>query len=676
MEALLESSVTAKSTPTQGHVEPDTAQKTPPAPLEKEVSNLVINDAGEQKFIGSSSGLSLFSPRGLAWIQRKLGSDKMVAIFRKVQQRSPMWPSIRFGRQSNEPSDIYPFPPREIAVYLVDCYFKTFNAVYPLFSRDTFWELFERQYSDTPPPDGSWISALSIVLSIGCTLATDAVLRNISMVDPSFTSNLMDIAWKYFKNASSMIPTLLFIQYDLLTVQTLIGMAYIMQTQMHPEGAFLLIGIAARVCSSLGLHRHLESFGLTESESYQRQRVFWILCVIDKDMSIRIGRPSAIDDDDAEIEIVSQPSQGEISIPVTGERSGFYPFQSLCSLALIQSRIFHELYAAKARNNTTAERLESISKLDAELHNWKEQIPSEIRPENPIYCDKEFRHSVLQLHYSYYHCLTAIHRVNAHHELWASEDTGHPDSQKSTPSSGAAPDDDGSKHRTQSSYALCLMSARSSLLLTVSYLDEYDVRNKLIWLAPYFPVTSFLALFTHILHNPLDSRAAADLALMAQTITSLHKLVGTDDRTLFSFITNVLDDSLQIAKQHVQDSQAKSSPQNSIANVTSDVTIEAPNKSQFATGQQAVFNMPTSSMSLPTQVNNAATSGMGQQPLNAVNTFAVPQTFDPTYQPDFDFNNLDFTTQLANQGQYNTQGMMSMDDPFLLLEYGEWDWTY
>ncbi|KAK5031252.1 hypothetical protein LTS07_004987 [Exophiala sideris] len=676
MEALLESSVTAKSTPPPNHVEPEPAQKSPPASLEKEVSNLVINDAGEQKFIGSSSGLSLFSPRGLAWVQRKLGSDKMVAIFRKFQQGSPMWPSFRFGHQLNEPSDIYPFPPREIALYLVDCFFKTFNAVYPLFSRDTFWELFERQYSDNPPPQRSWISALSIVLSIGCSLATDAVLNNITMVNPSFTSNLMDLAWKYFKNASSIVPTLLFTQYDLLMVQTLIGMAYVMQTQMHPEGAFLLIGIAARVSSSLGLHRHLEGFGLSESESYQRQRVFWILYVIDKDMSIRIGRPSAIDDDDAEIEIVSQPSQGEISIPTsTGERGNFYPFQSLCSLALIQSRIFHELYAAKARNNTTAERLESISKLDAELHDWKEQIPSEIRPENPIHCDKEYRHSVLQLHYSYYHCLTAIHRVNAHHELWASEDTEQPDSQKSTPSSGPHAEDEGSKHRTQSSYALCLMSARSSLLLTASYLDEYDIRNKLIWLAPYFPVTSFLALFTHILHNPLDSRADADLALMVQTIISLHKLVGTDDRSLFSFITNVLDDCIQVAKQHVQDSRAKSPPQNSVAGVVGGVSMGTPSQPQFTTGQQAVFNMPASSISLPTQVS-ANTLAMGQQPLNAANTFAVPQAFEPTYQPDFDFNNVDFTTQLANQGQYDTQGMMSMDDPFLLLEYGEWDWTY
>ena len=52
MEALLESSTAAKSTPAQNHVDRDSAQKTPPAPLEKEVSNLVINDAGEQKFIG------------------------------------------------------------------------------------------------------------------------------------------------------------------------------------------------------------------------------------------------------------------------------------------------------------------------------------------------------------------------------------------------------------------------------------------------------------------------------------------------------------------------------------------------------------------------------------------------------------------------------------------------
>lgn len=54
MEALLESSITAKAAPLQSYVEPEPAQKSPPASLEKEVSNLVINDAGEQKFIGKT----------------------------------------------------------------------------------------------------------------------------------------------------------------------------------------------------------------------------------------------------------------------------------------------------------------------------------------------------------------------------------------------------------------------------------------------------------------------------------------------------------------------------------------------------------------------------------------------------------------------------------------------
>lgn len=621
----------------------------------------------------------------------------MVNVVQKFREGSPIWPSYRFGRQFNGLPDACPFPSREVAVYLVDCYFKTFNAVYPLFSRDTFWGLFERQYSDNPPPQRSWVSAFSIVLSIGCAMATDAVRANVRTVDPSFTVNLTDMAWRYFQSASSVMPSLLFVQHDLLVVQTLIGMMFIMQSQvspsprnavfatillvpaideiqMHPEGAFLLIGVAARICTSIGLHRHLQGFGLSESEFYQRQRVFWILYVLDKDMSIRIGRPSAIDDDDAEIDTVWQPSQGEVSVPVsTCERGRFYPFQSLCSLARIQSRIFRELYAANARKTTTAERLESISKLDAELHDWKEQIPLEIRPENPIHCDKECRPSVLMLHYGYYHCLTAIHRVNAHHELWASE-IGDLDSPKDTPPSAPLPDDQGYKHRTQSSYDLCLMSARSTLLLTITYLDEYDVRNKLIWLAPYFPVTAFLALFTHILHNPLDSRADADLALMGQTINSLLKLIMADDQNVFSFITGVVADSWQIAKQHVQDSRAKLAPPNTVAGFTGGLTTGERNNPPPVTAQQAVFDIPVTSMPLPNNLDTT-TMGMGQQAVSAVNPFAVPAAFQPSYQTDFDFNGADFTTQLADQGQYDTQGMMSMDDPFLLLEYGEWDWT-
>ncbi|KAK5202764.1 hypothetical protein LTR41_011491 [Exophiala xenobiotica] len=204
------------------------------------------------------------------------------------------------------------------------------------------------------------------------------------------------------------------------------------------------------------------------------------------------------------------------------------------------------------------------------------------------------------------------------------------------------------------------------------YVDEYDIRNKLIWLAPYFPITAFLALFTHILHNPLDSRADADLVLMSQTINSLRQLVSTDDQNVFSFITGVVADSLQIAKQHVQDSRTRSAPPTTVAGVTGGLTTGERKHPRPITAQPTVFDIPAASTLLPNNLDTMM--GTGGQAINDVNPFAVPAAFEPSYQADFDFNGVDFTTQLADQGQYNTQGI-SLDDPFLLLEYGEWDWT-
>lgn len=71
-----------------------------------------------------------------------------------------------------------------------------------------------------------------------------------------------------------------------------------MQAVTNPEGAFVLIGLAARLAHAIGLHRWLEGFGLTQADLEQRRRVFWVMYVLEKSMCIRTGRPSAISDED------------------------------------------------------------------------------------------------------------------------------------------------------------------------------------------------------------------------------------------------------------------------------------------------------------------------------------------------------------------------------------------
>ncbi|KAJ9638144.1 hypothetical protein H2204_004455 [Knufia peltigerae] len=686
MEALLQSGLATKAgLPIADQAADPTPEATITA-LEKDMSNLVLNDAGEQKYIGPSSGFSLFSPRSLAWMSHKLGSPRMLNLFTRLHRQGFIWPTARFEGKWDGQFRRSPLPSKQAAVYLVDRFFSTFNKSYPLFRRDTFQALFDRQYADESAREGSSFAALNIVLAIGCCIAPESLRENIQRVEPSCTDNLTQMSWKLFQNAYSMFFNILFLQFDLLSVQTLIAMvmpptsvAFFMQATVNPEGSFLLIGTAARIATSLGLHRKLEGFGLEQVELEQRQRVFWVMYIFEKDLCVRTGRPSAIDDCDVGISILTEPCDEEIAISVgTRERVTFYPFQHMCAIAVIQSKVYRELYAVHSRVGTTAERLESISKLDAELQHWKEQIPVDARPEHPIVCERDSQFAIAILHFNYYHCLIAIHRIHAQHELWVAQQAEVESTDKNTPESFLFSDREESRSQQQSSYELCLAAARSILYLAAAYLDGSHMQHKLLWISTYFPLSAFLTLFTNILQRPLSEKAESDLVIMVNSYDRLRHIFTKEDEMLYQFVAALVGETVSSAEQYIRDARAR----------------EAANAVQATIAEQSGTT------------SNPSDGGIDRS-LDDLNYPAQPGLSAPAFDPVYDMNTFNpmtdqgsfmggtFTGQgdlpssyvagfdsdefsapfFANLPQFESTGMVGLDTPFPFTEYGGWSWT-
>ncbi|OAP58971.1 hypothetical protein AYL99_06268 [Fonsecaea erecta] len=684
MEALLSGFAEKQSTIDEpAQFKPLETPETPHA-LEKELANLIISESGEQKYVGPSE-FSLFSPRGLAWIQRKTGSTRVAVMFEHLRRFGPIWPSYRLGQLSEGGRAGCRLPTKEAAAQLVNNYFRTFNSIFPLFDQTSFWVLFHQQYSADPPTKRSWTGALNVVLSIGCITATDSIWNSIRSSDPYYFLSVSDVTWKLFQNASSVLLDMLFHANDPMAVQTVIGMAFIMQAIMNPEGAFALLGVAARMGNALGLHRWLDGFGLSRAELEQRQRVFWILYILEKDMASRVGRPSAIDDDDIGFDFPAEQSHGTGGINISGappNHTRFYPFRHMCILARIQSKVYRELYAYAARLKTTSERLESISRLDTELQEWKESFPVEIRPEHPIQCDSEGRFPIVLLHFGYYHCLRAIHRVNAHHELWSSETDGSNNSESYPSSSGL----DGLcvdgvlNVRVHASYALCLAAARSILHLSVTYLQNWaDPRNNLIWISPYFPFSAFLTLFAFMLHSPLDPKVTADQILMERTLDCMRGMLHTLDGQTISFMAEISGELLAVAKQYVEN----------VRNHVSQGKDENPAKRQtpaeegfagFASSDPTVHT--DANVASAIQPSTTASLGVQQDPTsNSVPmSLGLPIGFDfpgglPATNPPYAANDGPDPSQINNLDQSSIQQSL-MDDPFFLVEDDGWDWSY
>lgn len=196
--------------------------------------SLVTNNCGETRYIGrytlnqsltiqinsiagSSSGFSIFSPRGIQWVNDKTGDssfENMISSSSIDDNKWIYWKPEIF-------SDIFarrvfkPLPPRDEALSLFKDYFDNFNCVFPLFHEPTFMHLVERQYSRDPYEGSGWWASINVVLAIAHRL------RVMSDLVPQEEDKK---AWLYLKNAMGVITELTMRNTDLLSVQALLGM--------------------------------------------------------------------------------------------------------------------------------------------------------------------------------------------------------------------------------------------------------------------------------------------------------------------------------------------------------------------------------------------------------------------------------------------------------------------
>ena len=303
---------------------------------------------------------------------------------------------------------------------------------------------------------------------------------------------------------------------------------------LEPHPSYVLTAAAGRMAYSIGLHRKLDESGLSESEINQRRNVFWIVYIMDKVLALRLGHPSVMNDNDIGVDL-----------PKEHKSFSFYPdgsqrydiFRCQVRLALLESRIYTELYSAAAHRRSALERLRSVGQIDKELQEWRTTVPIEIRPDEFIRCSQEQFPPVFLMHFEYYNCLTTIHRVSIHHRgSWTNDDVIEMTSTPHNPQLNP---------RVYSSQSICLAAARSTikLLQYIEVVDKFRF-DKFIWLAPftsflfshdpvsnhtdsykrtqmYYPLSAFLLLFANTLHNPEDPSTSSDIQLMDLCINVL-----------------------------------------------------------------------------------------------------------------------------------------------------------
>ncbi|KAI9803664.1 MAG: hypothetical protein M1833_000576 [Piccolia ochrophora] len=504
--------------------------------------SLVTNNCGETRYIGSSSGFSIFSPKGIQWVNEKTGDNsfqEMISTASVDDNKWINWKTEIFGDLFKRRS-FKPLPPKVEALSLLKDYFQNFNCMFPLFHEPTFMHLVEMHYSRDPYEGSGWWASLNVALAIAHRLR---VMSNLVPHDED------QKAWGYLQNALGVLTELTMRNTDLLSVQALLGMALYLLGTPNPQPSFFLVSAAIRLSHSIGLHKRGSGFNLRPVESEQRKRVFWIAYLLDKDICLRSGRPPAQDDDDMNVDLPTEdPSDNIGNIPLADGKGKINLFRLMCEFAIIESKVYKQLYSVKASKQSDGELLNTIGELDRELEEWKDGIPLDFRPEHEIKASHTplILHVVV-LHFSYYNCLTTIHRMSVHHGYWTSRLSNY-----AIQGLNARP----LNPRVFSSAALCVQAARASIGL-IKYIPQGDY--DCVWLILYFPVSALVTLFANILQNPQDARARSDVRLMNHVVSFLSMLSNEEESGGVLRMLNVCSEFERIAKVVLDKTEKESS---------------------------------------------------------------------------------------------------------------------
>ncbi|EED15158.1 conserved hypothetical protein [Talaromyces stipitatus ATCC 10500] len=479
------------------------------AKLSNQLANLVIDSNGSSNFIGSASGFSLFSPQGIQWILQKVGDkDELAQLYHILAKHDfESWGTGNTNLWAPKSrSQHSPLPTKEIASEYVNCYFTTFNNVYPVINRDVFDSYFERQYSINPPPSSAWYALLNAVLCLGSIRTTaerERHVRSSRLID--YTSIAHETGVGYFRNASSCFHDLFFSEANLMAMQAITLMMFITTSSPNPQISYTITSAGRNLAYTLGLHRSLDGCGLAPEEIEQRRNVFWVFYQLEKAISHKLGRPSVINDDDIAVELPPKklglfrsPSGAEI----------YDIFQDQITLAIIRSRIYTELYSASSQTKSEEHRLKMLGKLDNHLQRWRDGMPIDIRPEHPINSSDEQYVSVVMMHFTYLDAVILLHRISGHHQALHLRDRKATDIESNDSRQRPL------NPRVNASQLLCLAAARRSIQL-LDTISSNNLQNQhFMWYALYYPLSASLVLFTNILSNPQDQNAASDVQLM------------------------------------------------------------------------------------------------------------------------------------------------------------------
>ncbi|KGQ01399.1 hypothetical protein PAAG_11863 [Paracoccidioides lutzii Pb01] len=148
----------------------------------------------------------------------------------------------------------------------------------------------------------------------------------------------------------------LFLEPSYENIQALALGAFHATEASKPSLCWTFVSAAARMCQSLGYHHSVSGAGASEEEQYRKRALFWFIYVLDKDLTLLLGRSSTLQDYDISLAYPGPPSDPKL-------RSWYQMFEGWVTYSTIAAQIYEKLYSVLALSESSAMRTERACSL-------------------------------------------------------------------------------------------------------------------------------------------------------------------------------------------------------------------------------------------------------------------------------------------------------------------------
>ena len=274
----------------------------PPQHLGNALGFLSLCAAAEPYYVGSSTGFSL------ANLVQAAVYDRLSAIESEVP--SPVSPVVSPEAVRNLPSSNdrpfschrprtttkpAPIPENELGAALLSAYLNKVHSVYPFLDKDKLLAMHDAR-KDLGCSAGKdqviAIAKLHLIYGIGARhlqlLGTSHIAFDRALPEAHFTAAAASLGTAFELRSTDSIEILLLL--SLFSLHSPSG-----------PGAWQLTGMAIRLCVELGMHRRGKP-GLTPQDQ-RRRALFWSCLVLERKVSVTLGRPFSLADADIDAEV-------------------------------------------------------------------------------------------------------------------------------------------------------------------------------------------------------------------------------------------------------------------------------------------------------------------------------------------------------------------------------------